>query len=128
MRSILAARLFGALTLLVVAFQLALAAGAPWGKLAMGGAFPGRLPPSMRAAAVVQALVLALFAGIVAARARLMLPRWHGASRRLVWMVVALSAVAVVLNAITPSPLERAVWLPVTLALLTCGVVVARGA
>jgi hypothetical protein len=82
----------------------------------------------MRAAAVVQALVLVLCALIVAARAQLMLPRWHGASRKLVWGVVAFSVIAVVLNAITPSPWERAVWLPVTLALLTCGVVVARSA
>jgi len=34
-------------------FQLALALGAPWGKLAMGGAFPGRFPPKLRILAAV---------------------------------------------------------------------------
>ena len=29
----------------VVAFQVALAAGMPWGEYAMGGAFPGQFPP-----------------------------------------------------------------------------------
>lgn len=40
----------------VVAFQIAIALGAPWGEYAMGGATPGRFPPPMRVAAVVQAL------------------------------------------------------------------------
>ena len=126
MRSIFAAKLFGALTLGVVAFQLALAAGAPWGRLAMGGAFPGRLPPAMRAAAVVQALLWLVFAAVVGARAGLVLPQWAAASRRLIWVVVGVLVVGAVLNALTPSPWERVLWLPVTLALLSCAVVVAR--
>ena len=124
----LAARAFLALVAVVVAFQLALAAGAPWGALAMGGAFPGRLPPAMRAAAVVQALLLALVGAVVAARAGLALPRWRRASRRLVWVVVAYAIVGAVLNAITPSAPERALWLPVTIALGACALVVARRA
>jgi hypothetical protein len=126
MRPVLAARLFGALVLLVAAFQLALAAGAPWGALAMGGQFPGRLPAAARAAAVVQAAMLLLFGAIVAARAGLALARWRRASRKLVWVVVAYTVVGVVLNAITPSPKERALWLPVTLVLCACAVAVAR--
>lgn len=64
-----AALVFGGVVLIVVAFQLALALGAPWGSYAMGGAFPGRFPPRMRVAAVVQAVLLALVAGIVLAGA-----------------------------------------------------------
>jgi lysylphosphatidylglycerol synthetase-like protein (DUF2156 family) len=123
-----AARLFGIVVLLIVAFQLALAAGAPWGSLAMGGAFPGQLPPPMRVAAVVQALVLLLFGAIVAARAGLVLPGWRAASRKLVWVVVAYSIVGVVLNTITPSAWERALWLPMTLVLGACAAMVARSA
>lgn len=122
------AKVFAALTSLVVAFQVALAAGAPWGMLAMGGAFPGQLPAGLRAAAIVQALILILFVLVVAARAQLVLPRWYAASRRLIWAVVAFSAVSVVLNAITPSAVERALWLPVALVLLSCAVLVARSA
>ena len=121
-----AARLFAGLTLIVVAFQLALAAGVPWGHLTMGGAYPGRLPPGMRVAACFQAVLLLLFALIVAARARLLLPRWRGASRPLVWVVVAYMVVGIGLNAITPSQPERALWLPVTLVLLFSALVVAR--
>lgn len=126
-RAAMAARVYCALVTMVMAFQFALAAGAPWGSLAMGGAYPGQFPPALRVAAVVQAFLLALFALVVAARARLLLPRWHAASRRLVWVIVALSVVAVVLNAITPSAMERAIWLPVTLVMLVCSTVVARG-
>ena len=39
-----AAILFAAVTVGVIAFQFALALGAPWGAYAMGGAFPGRYP------------------------------------------------------------------------------------
>jgi hypothetical protein len=80
----------------------------------------------MRLAALMQALVLALFSAVILVRARLMLPRWHGASRRLVWLVIAYTVVGSVLNAITPSVWERVLWLPVVLALGICAMVVAR--
>jgi hypothetical protein len=121
-----AARIFLVLTAVVVAFQLALAAGAPWGELTMGGAFPGQLPPRMRAAAVGSAVLLTGFGGIVAARAGLALPGWRRASRRLIWMVVVYTLVGIVLNGATPSARERALWLPVTLVLAGCALVVAR--
>ncbi len=127
LRPALAARVFCTLVLLVVGFQLALIAGAPWGRLTMGGAFPGQLPPRMRLAAGASAAVLLLSGAVVAARAGLALPSWRAASPKLVWAVVALMAVGAVLNAITPSHWERALWLPVVLVQLACVVVVARG-
>ena len=39
---------YAAATAVVAAFQIALALGAPWGAYAMGGAFPGQFPPTMR--------------------------------------------------------------------------------
>jgi hypothetical protein len=125
--SVFAARFFTALILVVVAFQLALAAGAPWGSVAMGGAYPGRMPTPLRAAAAVQAVVLVLFGAVVGARAGLILPRLAAAARRLIWIVVGFMAVGAVLNALTPSARERAVWLPVTLGLLFSSAIVARG-
>ena len=121
-----AAALYGLCALVVVAFQIALAAGAPWGSLAMGGAFPGRLPPGMRAASLIQAVLQIVMALLVGARARRILPGWYGASRTLIWAVAALLGMAVVLNAITPSSGERAIWLPVTIMMLACAVIVAR--
>jgi hypothetical protein len=44
---------YAIITLTVVAFQIALAAGAPWGAFAMGGAFPGQFPPALRIVALV---------------------------------------------------------------------------
>lgn len=54
----LPAFVFCTLVAVVVLFQLALAAGAPWGHLAMGGKFPGRLPPplAMLASSILVAL------------------------------------------------------------------------
>ena len=121
-----AATIYVALTSLVVAFQLALVAGAPWGELTMGGAYPGRLPPSMRGAALMSAALLVGMAGVVVARAGLALPRWRPAARRLIWGVVAYGLVGVALNAATPSARERALWLPVALALAGCALLVAR--
>jgi hypothetical protein len=114
----------------VVAFQVALALGAPWGAYAMGGAFPGVYPPFMRVAALVQAALLVLMALIVVSRAGLVLPRLASLSRRVIWVVVIVSAIAVVANLLTPSPGERNIWAPVSVAMLACSVTVAirRGA
>ncbi len=120
-----AAILYAVLSAGVVVFQLALALGAPWGAYAMGGAFPGRFPPAMRVAAVVQAVLLALMAGVVLARAGLALPGWAAASVWLVWGVVAFCAVAVVLNSISRSAGERRLWVPVTVAMLASSLTVA---
>ena len=120
-----AALTFGGVVLLVIAFQLALALGAPWGSYAMGGAFPGRFPPRMRIAAVVQAVLLGLVAAIVLAGANLVFPMLDSELRWLLWVPVAISAAAVVLNLITPSAGERRIWVPVSLVLLASSLVVA---
>ncbi len=51
----------------MIGFQLALAAGAPWGELTTGSAFPGRLRPRMRAVTVGSAVLLLTFDAVVAA-------------------------------------------------------------
>lgn len=121
-----AAFTYGLVTLGVVAFQIALAAGAPWGEFAMGGAYPGRFPPELRVAAVAQAVILALLALVVFARADVALPTWSRASRWLIWVVAAFSTLSLVLNTITPSVRERAIWAPVAFIMLICSVIVAR--
>ena len=123
----LAAFVYVGVSLVIIAFQLALAAGAPWGEFAMGGAYPGQFPPELRVAAVVQAVILALLALVVLARAGVMLPTWSKASRWLVWVAVVFSALSLVLNTITPSARERMFWAPVALVLLVCSVTVTRG-
>jgi len=50
---------------------------------------------------------------------------WSGVTRWLVWFVVALAAGSLVLNLITPSAVERAIWAPIALLLLASSMVVA---
>ncbi len=120
-----AAIVFAILTLVAVGFQVALALGAPWGEYAMGGANRGRLPPAMRIAALVQAIILSILALGVLQRAGLVdvpilrdLP-W------LIWVAVAFSAVSLVLNAISRSAGERRIWVPVALLMLGSSLLVA---
>jgi hypothetical protein len=120
-----AALLYAGVSVGVFVFQVALAAGAPWGAYAMGGAFPGQFPLALRIAALAQAALIVGMAVIVLSRAGLVLPGWSGVTRWLVWLVVAFAAVSLVLNLITPSAGERAIWAPVALLLLASSTVVA---
>ena len=120
-----AALLYAVLSAGVVAFQIALAAGAPWGTYAMGGAVPGQFPPALRIAALVQAALIIGMTAIVLSRAGLILAGWSRVSRWLVWVVVAVTAMSFVLNLITPSAGEQALWAPVLLLLLASCLVVA---
>lgn len=120
-----AAVVYAVLSAGAAAFQIALALGAPWGSYAMGGAFPGQFPPVLRVSALVQAAILLVLAGLVLARADVALHSWFRASRWLVWPVVAISALGLVLNLVTPSAGERMIWAPVAFLLLASSLIVA---
>lgn len=120
-----AALLFAAVTAAVIAFQVALALGAPWGGYAMGGRFPRQFPPRMRVAAIAQAVVLSLAVVVVLSDASIVVPSLAATFPGLIWLVVALSAVSLVLNTLTPSVRERRIWAPVAVVMLVCGLVVA---
>ena len=111
----------------LAAFQLALAAGAPWGGAAYGGLteHPG---VELRVSSVVATLVWAAAALVVLKRAGF--GTWAPLPRRAlpvaVWVLAGLTAVAIVPNAISPSGLERSIWVPwavvTTLLVLTVAV------
>ncbi len=111
----------------LVVFQLALAVGAPWGRAAYGGQAPGVLPTRFRVSSVVAAVVWAGVALVVARQGGI--PVWAPLPDAwlpvAVWTISGLLALAVILNAITRSRVERAIWLPVTLVLLAATLVVA---
>ena len=122
---LLVAALMGGLVL----FQVLLAAGAPWGRAAYGGQ-SAELPAYLRVASAVAAVVWSFVALLVLRRVGVigwspMPTRWLRAAS---WVVVVVMALATVLNAITPSAIERAIWFPVS-ALMLVGmlVVVLRG-
>lgn len=121
----LAAIVYALATAVVVGFQVALAAGAPWGEYAMGGRVPGQFPPAMRVAAVVQAVVLGLLALVVLDAAGLVALGWTIAMPWLVWVPVVVSALSAVMNAATRSRVERRLWLPVAIVLLASSLAVA---
>jgi hypothetical protein len=109
----------------VIAFQLAMALGAPWGSYAMGGAFPGRFPAPMRIAAAVQAVVIGAIAVAVLSAAGLAIRDLAVAVPWLIWVAVVVSALALVLNAISRSAGERRIWIPVAAVMLVSSLVVA---
>lgn len=108
------AALFGGLS----AFEIALAAGVPWGEAAFGGA-SAVLEPALRVAAGISAVVWAAAALIVLRRAGH--PVWAPLPRRVlpvaVWVLAGYLALGVLINSISPSPIERAIWVPATSAM-----------
>ena len=103
-----AATLIGATGL----FQVALAAGAPWGSAAWGGQHPGTLPPRLRRASAVSGLALGSMAVLVAAPGVLE----PGVRRRVLRGATGYFALGAVMNAASRSAVERAVWTPVAAA------------
>lgn len=120
-----AAILFTIVTGGVVLFQLSLVFGAPLGSYAMAGAFPGVFPPAMRFAALMQAALLVVTELVVLSRSGILLRRWFRQSKWAIWLVVVMGLVSVVLNLITPSAGERAIWSPVAVVLFVCSFTVA---
>lgn len=93
------------------AFQTALAAGAPWGRAAYGGARRGVLPGNLRAISGVAALGYGT--GVV------LVLRGSGSPRARARAFTALSAfmgIGMVANGASRSPVERFVWTPATAA------------
>lgn len=93
------------------AFQGALAAGAPWGRAAYGGTHPGTLPGHLRALSAV--------AGVGYGAAALLVLRGVGSPRaraRALTGVSVLMGVGTIANGASRSPVERALWTPVSAA------------
>ena len=125
MTSTFFAYLFAFLTLIVVLFQIALAAGMPWGHLAMGGRYPGKFPLNMRVGAIIQGAVMAFLGMIVLSRAGVAFPEFANFSNTLIWVAVAISGISLVMNLITQSKWERILWVPVALLMMVSSLVVA---
>lgn len=119
----LAAYVYAGLAVIAAVFQIALVAGAPWGELALGGRYQGRLPVLVRLFALAQAFVITGMALVVASRAGITDlpagPRW------LFWLVLMLTTASAVGNLTTPSRPERLVWGPVTVVMLLAASIVA---
>jgi hypothetical protein len=111
----MAATLFAVLSAVVVAFHLAVILGAPWGRLTMGGRWPGVLPPRARVLSAASAVLTVAMAVVL----------WQAGPAWAVQGVVALMVLSVVGNAATRSEGERRLWLPVSLAMFLSALSVA---
>ncbi|MBI5157257.1 MAG: hypothetical protein HZA58_04500 [Acidimicrobiia bacterium] len=115
--AVLAACLMG----LLVAFQLALALGAPWGAAAYGGGYPDVLPLGLRINSLVFGLILYPAAMLYVLDAGGVFDtEWLPGSRSVVmWVLVAFFGLGTLANFASRSRLERW-WGPVSLALAVC--------
>ncbi|WP_283134559.1 hypothetical protein [Rhizohabitans arisaemae] len=112
---------------LVALFQVALAAGAPWGRAAWGGGH-SRLPARLRVASAFSALVLTIAALIVLERARVVDAWLPAASARwATWGVTVAMAVSAIGNLASPSRWERSLMAPVASLLAVLSLIVAVG-
>jgi len=119
-----AAIVFAVLAGAAAAIQVALTLGAPLGHLTLGGFHRGRLPGHLRVATAAQAALLGGMAlavldagGVIA----LGLPRWT------LWAVAAVTALATLANAATPSAAERRTGLPLAAGMFLSALAVALG-
>jgi hypothetical protein len=105
---------------LVAGFQVALVLGAPWGEFTQGGATSGTLTTSGRLVAAVSSVLAMVMAGAILGRVgqgpfRLLSSR---VKIVLAWFTTLYAVLGVVLNLITRSTGERALWAPVSILLL----------
>ena len=121
----IAALTYTVLGIILIIFHLALAVGAPWGRLTMGGFYEGVLPKKLRVAAVAQALLIVVTIIIVLAKANLWFNSLQSLASIGIWLVVALFAISSVLNLITSSAWERHTGGPASVCMLICSLIIA---
>lgn len=104
----------------VILFQFCLIAGAPWGQLTQGGLHKAALPLSGRIAAALSVLLLLAMGMAILSAAGIwpQWPRWTG------WAALGVQVLSVLMNALTPSRIERLIWAPVTLLMLVLALLV----
>jgi len=115
-----AAGLYTFLIVGIIAFQVALVAGAPWGHLTQGGQHQGVLPVKLRVVAGVSILLLICMGLAIASMAGLVPPSpvWTG------WATVGVQALTTVANWATPSNSERWLWGPISTVMLALAIFV----
>lgn len=112
---------------LLVAFQLALAFGAPWGRFAWGGQNEGTLPVGYRVASAVSTLIYAFLGAVALDRAGVIGMFPQGFSAIAMWVVFGYLALGVLMNLASRSKSERYAMTPVALVLAVLALLIALG-
>jgi len=118
---------FAVLCGVLVLFQLALALGAPWGRLAWGGQHDGRLPRRLRIGSLMSIVIYAFLASIILDRGGVIALYPDAFATVAVWVVVGFLTLGVLMNAVSRSRAERFVMTPVALVLAVLALLVALG-
>ncbi|RDI55641.1 hypothetical protein [Nocardia mexicana] len=111
---------------LLTVFQLGLACGAPWGRLAWGGRHRV-LPPRLRIASAVAPALYALFAVVILDRSGSIDALAEPVALVGAWIVFACFTLSVVGNALSRSTPERYTGTPLGLVLAFTSLLVALG-
>jgi hypothetical protein len=111
---------------LLAAFQIALAAGAPWGRFAWGGQHRV-LPRKLRIGSVVSIVIYALIAFIAWERPGVTSVLPDAVAQVAMWVVFAYFVIGVLMNAISRSKPERYTMTPVVLVLAVLSLLIAMG-
>ena len=114
------------LLVIIAAFQIALALGAPWGKAAWGGAHEGVLPARLRVASAIAGLVVypTIIAVVLSASGLSGADLVPGDGEVTMWVLTTIFSLGAIANLASRSRVERW-WSLVSLALALCCVVIA---
>jgi hypothetical protein len=111
---------------LLICFQILLAAGLPLGRAAWGGEYRV-LPASLRWGSLLAVGILGLAGWMVLARAGLVVPgAGSRAVRIVIWILAGYFTLNFVMNLLSRSALERYIMTPVSGILVVCFILVAR--
>jgi hypothetical protein len=112
--------------LVLICFQVALAAGAPWGRAAWGGKHHGRLPRNLRIGSAVAVVIWAVVVLVILDRAGMPIINLPDEiSYWATWLLVPVLVLGAIMNFASDSPYERFGWGPLAAAIALLVLVVA---
>jgi hypothetical protein len=114
--------------LVLIGFQVALAAGAPWGRAAWGGKHAGRLPRNLRIGSAVAVVVWAMVIVVLLDRAGMpIIELPDEVSYWATWLLVPVLVLGAIMNVASSSPYERFGWGPLAAVVALLALVIALG-
>ena len=109
-------------------FQALLAAGKPWGEWAFGGQMKGTLPTPYRIASLVSISIYAAQIAHYLGQAGVVASAFSASTNQTInWVLVGFFALGTLMNGISRSKKERALWTPILAVSLLLSVAVALG-
>lgn len=107
-------------------FQALLAAGKPWGEWAFGGQMKGTLPTPYRIASLVSISIYAAQIGHYLGQAGVIASAFSASTNQTInWVLVGFFALGTLMNGISRSKKERALWTPILAVSLVLSAAVA---